>query len=65
MNLGMLMLMAAALPPNRTRQTPPPGIEEHALPVGAVAPGFTLPDTTGGQWTLHGLAVLVFYRGYW
>ncbi len=65
MNLGMLMLMATALPANRTRQTPPPGIEERAPPVGAVAPSFILPDASGGQWRLHCPAVLVFYRGHW
>jgi hypothetical protein len=65
MMAGMLMLMVAARPPNPLRQSPPPGIEEHALHVGAAAPAFTLPDANGGRWSLHGPAVLVFYRGYW
>jgi len=65
MMTGMLMLMAAALPPNPTRESPPLGIEARALPVGAAAPHFTLPDAHGGQWSLHGPAVLVFYRGHW
>jgi hypothetical protein len=62
---GTLMLMAAALPPNPKRESPPPGIEERALAVGAGAPHFTLPDANGGHWLLHGPAVLVFYRGHW
>lgn len=61
---GMLMLMVAA-PPNPMRESPPPGIEERALPVGAAAPAFTLPASDGGRWSLHGPAVLVFYRGHW
>ena len=62
---GMLMLMAAALPPNPKRESPPPDIEARALPVGAAAPGFTLPDANGSPWKLHGPTVLVFYRGHW
>jgi hypothetical protein len=65
MTAGMLMSLVAALPPNPKRETPPPGIEARALLVGAVAPEFTLPDANGGHWSLHGPAVLVFYRGYW
>jgi hypothetical protein len=65
MIFGMLMMMAAALPPNPTRQSPPPGLEQRALPVGAPAPAFTLPDASSGNWSLHGPAVLVFYRGHW
>jgi hypothetical protein len=61
----MLMMMAAALPPNPKRETPPSGIEQRALPVGAIAPAFTLPDATGGHWSPHRTAVLVFYRGHW
>lgn len=60
-----LMMMAAALPPNPGREAAPPGIEARALPVGAAAPSFTLPDSAGGQWTRRGTAVLVFYRGHW
>lgn len=62
---GMLVLMSAALPPNPMRASPPPGIEERALPAGAVAPALTLPAADGGKWSLHGPAVLVFYRGHW
>jgi hypothetical protein len=62
---GMLMMMAAALPPNPKRESPPPGVEQRALPVGAIAPALTLPDSNGGEWSLHGPAVLVFYRGHW
>lgn len=62
---GMLMMMAAALPPNPKRESPPPGLEERALPAGASAPASTLPDANGGNWSLHGPAVLVFYRGHW
>lgn len=60
-----LMMMTAALPPNPAREAPPPGIEARALAVGAAAPAFTLPDSSGGQWTRRGPAVLVFYRGHW
>lgn len=62
---GMLVLMAAALPPNPRRESPPPGLEQHALPAGATAPAFTLPDANGGKWSLRGPATLVFYRGHW
>ena len=63
--MGMLILLAMALPPSPKRESPPPGIEGRALPVGAPAPHFTLPEATGDQWTLRGPAVLVFYRGDW
>lgn len=62
---GMLMMMAAAFPPNPTRAAPPPGIESRALAVGASAPGFTLPDSSGKDFHLKGPAVVVFYRGHW
>ena len=65
MMTGMLMMMTVAMPPNPGRQAPPPGLEQHALQVGAAAPGFNLPDANGGHWRLHGPAVLVFYRGHW
>jgi hypothetical protein len=61
----MLMMMAAAMPPNPTRASPPPGLDQRALPVGATAPALTLLDAKGGHWNLHGAAVLVFYRGHW
>ena len=63
--IAMLMLKAASLPPNPTRESEPPGIETRALAVGTTAPGFTLPDANGGRWRLHGPAVLVFHRGHW
>ena len=62
---GMLVMMAAALPPNPMRTTPPAGIEARALGVGSAAPNFSLSEATGGQWSLHGTSVLVFYRGHW
>lgn len=61
----MLMLMSAALPPNPGRESPPPGLEQRALPIGAAAPDLTLPDAKGERWTRRGAAVLVFYRGHW
>jgi len=65
MILGLLLLMAAAPPSNPMRQSPPPGLGQRALPAGATAPVFTLPDANGSKWSLHGPAVLVFYRGHW
>jgi hypothetical protein len=65
MILGLFVLMAAALPPNPKRESPPPGLEQRALPVGANAAAFTLPDANGGRWSLHAPAALVFYRGHW
>jgi hypothetical protein len=62
---GLLLLMAAAPPSNPTRQSPPPGLGQRALATGATAPVFTLPDANGGKWSMHGPAVLVFYRGHW
>jgi hypothetical protein len=58
------------LPPNPGRPSPPPGINDHAVAVGARAPAFSLPIATGGSWDLSsaissGPAVLVFYRGDW
>ncbi|QPP10456.1 AhpC/TSA family protein [Streptomyces bathyalis] len=46
------------------------GQADRALPVGAQAPGFSLPSATGRTVTLDGLlaegpAVLTFYRGAW
>lgn len=66
-------LMAPALlagVSNPGRESPPPGIEERALAVGAQAPGLTLDSTRGGTWSLTealegGPVVLVFYRGDW
>ena len=65
MMLGMLMMLAAAAPPNPGRATPPPGLEARALAVGAVAPELSLPEAGGGQWKMQRPAVLVFYRGHW
>ncbi len=63
--LGILVIMAAVLPPHPTRESPPPGLEQRALAVGATAPVIALPDSTGGKWSLRGPAALVFYRGHW
>lgn len=46
------------------------GQAERALKAGAVAPAFSLPDSTGNAVTLHqlllcGPLVLTFYRGVW
>lgn len=46
------------------------GLAERAIPVGATAPDFTLPDAKGGEVTLssvltEGPMVLSFYRGGW
>ena len=58
------------IPLHATRHTPPPGIADRALAVGAAAPDVTLTTHAGAPWRLHdhlapGGAVLVFYRGHW
>ncbi len=65
MILGLLLSMVAAPPSNPMRQSPPPGLGQRALSIGATAPVFTLSDANGGKWGLYGPAVLVFYRGHW
>jgi peroxiredoxin len=65
---GLFKLMG--LPPNPTREAPPPGIATRALAEGATAPDFSLASTTVAAWSLKETltskrAVLVFYRGSW
>lgn len=65
-----VVALAAGVPPNPRRASPPPGIEESAVKVGAVAPTFELEATTGTKVSLksaleRGPAVVVFYRGFW
>jgi hypothetical protein len=60
----------AGFPPHATRPSAPPGIEAHAVKVGAPAPVISLPAADGRRWTLkdalaRGPAVLVFNRGDW
>lgn len=68
--LASSLALAAGVPPNPRRATPPPGIEESAVKVGTVAPAFELESTTGARVSLkstleRGPAVVVFYRGFW
>jgi hypothetical protein len=63
-------MKAAGYPPNPRRTEPPPRLSEKALAVGSRAPGFALPPSTGGTWSLgnalqRGPVVIVFYRGHW
>jgi len=64
------MFKMMGLPPNPTRESPPPGISEKALAVGSHAPELSLPALSGSTWSLQGAlakgpVVLVFYRGHW
>ncbi|MBA3540579.1 MAG: hypothetical protein H0T79_13295 [Deltaproteobacteria bacterium] len=58
-------------PANARRPTPPPGIADAALAVGAKAPTVALADASGATWTLADTlskqqrVMLVFYRGDW
>lgn len=75
--LGILLGAAAAsaapssgIPPNPTRQTPPPGIEANAKKAGDEAPAFKLPAADGksfelGEHLKTGPVAIVFYRGFW
>ena len=56
--------------PNPRRESPPIGIEDRSIAVGAKAPAFTLESARAGDWDLsqalaRGPVVLVFYRGDW
>lgn len=72
---GLLFLASMATdvlaaPPNATRESPPPGIEQRAIAPGAIAPEVSLDSTSGAPWSLprsleSGPVVLVFYRGDW
>jgi hypothetical protein len=73
---GLALLTSGCLltlfgyPPHVFRGTPPPGIEGRAIAVGAQAPSFELPTSSGATFSLkealsHGPVVLVFYRGHW
>ena len=75
---GTLMLCASALaacsvvlpllgyPPEATRESPPQGIEQAALPVGAAAPNIERQSTEGPWHLTPGeTQLLVFYRGHW
>lgn len=53
-----------------TEQLVRSGIAEKALPEGAVAPGFRLPDYDGNTVELsrllqRGPAIVTFFRGFW
>jgi hypothetical protein len=63
-------MLAVGGVPNSRRESPPPGIDEHAIAVGAVAPEASLESAHGGRWVLaealeDGPVALVFYRGDW
>ena len=65
-----LLAIAAGFPPNARRTTPPPGLEERALKLGAAAPAISLPTSGGAPFVLadqlrRGPVALVFYRGSW
>jgi hypothetical protein len=60
------VLKAAGYPPEATRKTPPTGVEDSALKVGAVAPDVSVPLTDGTSAALRGSrTALLFYRGSW
>jgi hypothetical protein len=56
----------AGYPPEATRTTPPPKIEERVLDARAPAPAIEAPSTNG-TWKLDDekITVLVFFRGHW
>jgi hypothetical protein len=63
-------MKTAGYPPNPARTEPPPNIQQTALAVGAPAPTFRLPTTSGDTLSLTdelngGPVILVFYRGHW
>ncbi|MCA9667423.1 MAG: hypothetical protein KC503_17605 [Myxococcales bacterium] len=63
-------LPRAAMPKAARRDSPPPGIDDNALAVGATARPFGLVSSAGGSWSLREAlskkpALLVFYRGSW
>jgi hypothetical protein len=65
-----LVAVLGVLAAGTGRTSPPPGIAERALGVGAPAPGFELPAAAGERFTLEearrkGPVVLIFYRGAW
>ena len=53
----LLLALACDIPLHAMRSTPPQGIDQQALPVGARAP----PVGRAG----HLPAAVVFYRGHW
>ena len=68
--LGAAAAGAAGIPPNPTRQTPPPGIDANAKKAGDEAPPFKLPAADGSSFDLRehlktGPVAVVFYRGFW
>jgi len=82
LGLGFAMFVATAIscgavvgifgyPPEVTRETPPPGIEERVRDVRAKAAPVVAPSTRGhaqgATWemTHDAITVLVFYRGSW
>ncbi len=58
-------------PANAERATPPGGLDDQAIALGAPAPTASVRATTGAAWSLpdalatHPRVVVVFYRGDW
>lgn len=64
-----LLMAAGGYPPEAMRKAPPVGIES-ALALGAMAPGFELASSTGGEVALEKVlldrsVLLIFFRGDW
>ena len=67
---GCSLRVPGGFPLGGARDSPPPGLAEKALPLGAAAPDFTLPDAHGQPIQLSALlrqgpVVALFYRGRW